>query len=110
MKNRPIGISILAVLYILGGVAILGLQIGTSGALQEAFKEMGIATILGTLSLTFLGVLGVAAGIGMWRGKVWGWWLGAFYLTYSVARSANALFLMPMIAEQYNVAPTELTK
>ncbi len=102
--KRPVGITILAVLYLIGGVAVLGLQLAMAPKLIAGFERSGIPAIQAHVALGFLGMLGVAGGVGMIRGKPWGWWLGAFYLTYSVARSAHALLLLPRIAAQFNAS------
>ena len=45
MRKRPIGISILAVLYIIGGIGVLGIQLFMGGALTQAFNLIGISSI-----------------------------------------------------------------
>jgi hypothetical protein len=110
MRKRPIGISILAVLYIIGGIGVLGIQLFMGGVLTQAFNLIGISSISAVISLLFLGILGLAAGIGMWLGKKWGWWLGAFYLMYSVARNINALIIIPNLVEQFGTPESGLAK
>ncbi len=78
--------------------------------LSQVFSQQGFSSILAAISILFLGILGLAGGIGMWSGKKWGWWLGAFYLTYSVARNLNALIMIPEIVEQFGVPESGLTK
>ena len=101
MKERPIGISILSVLYILGGLAILVMQLFLSGAISEGMESIGISGLYSLFAIGFLGFLGLSAGIGMWTGKRWGWYLGTFYLLYSVARSTNAILMIPSLVEQF---------
>lgn len=97
--KRPVGITILAVLYFLSGVAILGMQVAFYRQLNEGLGGVGVSTVVAQLGIFFLAALGLAAGTGMWLAKRWGWWLGAFYLTYSVARSINALIVLPGLLE-----------
>ncbi len=110
MRKRPIGVSILAVLYIIGGIGVLGIQLFMGGALAQAFNLIGISSISAVISILFLGILGIAAGIGMWSGKKWGWWLGAFYLMYSVERNINALIIIPCLVEQFGTPESGLVK
>lgn len=75
--NRPTGIAVLAILYILGGIAtiILGLAAGT---ILTAFLG---ASILGGLASVFaaffviLGLICLVVGYGLWKGMKWAWWL-----------------------------------
>lgn len=97
--KRPIGITILAVLYFLSGLAILGMQVAFYRQLNEGLGNVGVSAVVAQLGILFLAALGLAAGTGMWLAKRWGWWLGAFYLTYSVARSINALIALPGLLE-----------
>lgn len=107
MQNieRPVGISILAVLLLVGGV------LGTILAVFMAFLvygnsdvEEGLATIGMPLELLIPSValllgLSLAAGIGMWKGRKWGWYFGSFYFLYGIARNVNALFLISGMAD-----------
>lgn len=97
--KRPVGISILALLYFVGGIGILGLQIVFHRQLADGLGSIGASVVVAYVGIFFLAAIGIAAGIGMWLGKTWGWWLGAFYLTYSVARSISALFSLPGLIE-----------
>lgn len=97
--KRPAGITILALLYFVGGIVILGLQVVFHRQLAAGFDSIGVSATVAYLGVLFLAAIGIAAGIGMWLGKGWGWWLGAFYLTYSVARSISALLSLPGLIE-----------
>lgn len=103
--KRPVGITILATLNLIGGVAILAMQVVLAVRMTDAIEGVGISPIQAHVALAFLGALGLVAGVGMLLGRRWGWWLGAFYLTYSVARNTNALISLPDLAEQFGVPP-----
>ena len=45
--------------------------------------------------------LGIASGIGMWKGKKWGWYLGSFYYMYSIVTNANAFITIPMLINSF---------
>ena len=115
MQTRPIGISILSVLYIIGGIGTLGItilniQVLMGGTASQVFDKLEVSSIYAVISILFLGILGLAGGIGMWCGKKWGWWLGAFCLMYSVARNINALIMLPILAEQFGAPEAGLAK
>jgi hypothetical protein len=99
--KRPIGITILALLYLLGGVAILVMQVVLWNKIGEGLESIGMSSTIGTAAIIFLGVLDIGAAIGMLMGKQWGWWAGAFCLFYSVARNLNTLVSIPSIMEQH---------
>jgi len=108
--QRPLGVTILAVLYLLGGVGMLILQVVLAAKMQQGFSQLGYSAMQTHFALGLLGVLGAAGGVGMLLRRKWGWWLGAFYLTYSVARSANALLTLPQLIEQFDVPPAAVVK
>jgi hypothetical protein len=43
------------------------------------------------LSSLFLGLLGLAAGVGIWLGRPWGWWLATYYSLYLALRGLNGV-------------------
>lgn len=106
-KNRPIGISILAVLHIAGGIlgaiviAFLIAQFGKNPEAQQNFAQilaiLGLPPALIIVSIILIFGLSVASGIGMWKGKKWGWYLGSFYYMYNMVRNANALVTIPLL-------------
>lgn len=59
--NRPLGITILAILAVLGGLVSLAV-----GAFASGFG----------LVLVIIGLVELAVAYGYWTGKSWGWWLG----------------------------------
>lgn len=79
--KRPVGVTIAAVLYSCGGIALL------LGVLDPVFHEdsRSVATASLLIDLGFQAVIALTAGVGMWTRRKWGWWFGAFYLCYSVA-------------------------
>jgi hypothetical protein len=61
--NRPTGITILAILAILGGLAELGFGL--------IFSLFGFGLIF-----VVFGLIELAVAYGFWTGASWGWWLG----------------------------------
>ena len=41
-----------------------------------------------------------AAGVGLWIGSKWGWWLAAFYFMFNVVRHAFSLVLVMVLVAQ----------
>lgn len=110
MKKRPIGISILAVLGVIGGVAILVMQAFIAKHYGAAAEHTGVSAISMLVNLIVLGIWGLLSGIGMWIGKKWGWWLGATYISYSVLRNLNALLTISEIVAQNPDQSIDATK
>lgn len=101
MNKRPTGISILAVLYLLGSLVLLAFQLILADPLSSAVEPLGVSNLYAMVAIGFLGVFGIVAAVGMWTGKKWGWWLGALYLFYSVFRNANTLWIIPDIVREF---------
>ncbi|MEQ8788655.1 MAG: hypothetical protein RIC55_20260 [Pirellulaceae bacterium] len=92
--NRPIGVTILAVLHLLGGALLFVSQfllLANLDTLDESFQAIGISPVLVLGGLMLLACLATASGVGMWIGAKWGWWLASFYYVYSVFRNASAM-------------------
>lgn len=98
--TRPTLVGILAVLHVIGGAGTLVLVVGFGRQFGEVGSSLGASPLLTQLSMLFLGALGLASGVGMWRGAAWGWWLAGFYYLYALFRNANALLLVSGMAEQ----------
>ena len=102
---RPLGISILSWLHILGGAGagIAMLFLGSQSAnpeAQESVAATGISSGLPVFVAVLLCALSFACGVGMWTGRLWGWYLGSFYWMYTILKSVNALIPMPSLGSQ----------
>jgi hypothetical protein len=108
MGKRPVGITLLGTLYVilgfLGAVGCIALLVFRNAPpLQIAnaiFAQLGLSSTLlfiwgGVLSLLYL-----AAGIGLWSGDRWGWWLGGFLQAYGALQSAAALLAVAGVVQQ----------
>ncbi len=90
--SRPIGVTILAVLTILGGVLLLLLGIvviAFSSLLVGVGLPLGFGltgTILGAIVLIF-GVVWIAVGSGLLNLRSWAWWLAIIVMVLSVVGS-----------------------
>ncbi len=93
---RPIGVSILAILHLAGGV------IGESVFIYRLDLDMDIpifglspALILGVIILFFS--LVAVSGIGLWKGKKWGWYIAGLFYLYGILRNGLSLIIVPLI-------------
>ncbi len=109
--NRPTGVTILAILNILGGLLFLLAAAGSafagpfiSAALPSSMLSHA-SSILGIIGL-FLAVLGIIfliVGYGLWKGMNWAWWLSVILLALGVIAnglsllSANISAILPFI-------------
>ncbi|TMV46838.1 hypothetical protein FE783_24680 [Paenibacillus mesophilus] len=101
--DRPAGVSLLAILTGLGSGALLISQLLVFTKLTEASSTLGMSTMLLQGGIGFLGLLGLAATVGMWLGKKWGWWLTLFYFAYAVARNINVMISIASLTEQWGI-------
>jgi hypothetical protein len=85
----------LATLNLLESLVLLALQIFLPGSLSSGMESIDISSPYVMTVISFLGVFGLATGIGMWTGKKWGWWLSALYLSCGVAMDIVVLLTVP---------------
>jgi hypothetical protein len=107
-RQRPLGISILAILHFGGGILLGALQfplLANFDELQGPLRTVGLAPVLLVIGVGFLALLAIAAGVGMWLGRKWGWWLGTFYYVYAIARNAAALVTVANMADELAAGP-----
>jgi len=103
MNERPIGVTILAVLHVVGGVILLGAQVlllANLDRVSASMSSVGIPPALLVFGVMLLAGIALASGVGMWLGTPWGWWCATFYYVYSIARNANALLMVSDFAEE----------
>lgn len=94
-RERPRFIAVLAVLQIVGGaILIAAILLGYKG-ISDTLSGTGLSWRNLSVASILYATLGIAAGIGMWRGKPWGWWLAAFSYFYGILRSVTALLTIP---------------
>jgi len=86
LGSRPTGITILAVLFAIGGV--LGILAGVAllgvGAIAAGSGLGGLAAIFGIIALA-LGAAEIAEAYGLWTLKPWAWTLGIGLAIVSLA-------------------------
>jgi hypothetical protein len=110
VRDRPVGLSILAVLHLIGGIILaigvvtLGFVFANDPKFAEMMSSMGItrgALIAGVL---ILAVLSLASAIGIWSGAVWGWYVGSFYYAYSISRNIAAFISVSTLPSEIDDA------
>lgn len=103
VKQRPTGVTILAVLQILGGLIFFGLGvllmavaglIGLAGLTDTtvfpAFIGSAVIGIIGVVMLV-IGVLSFAVAYGYWNGLGWSWTLGIAITVIGILMSIPSL-------------------
>ena len=81
-RQRPTGITVLALLQFIGGglAILLGIAFIAIGPYMSEL-EMGLPPLISLLvgfigiGLLLAGLIGLVVGWGLWTGKGWAWWL-----------------------------------
>jgi hypothetical protein len=106
--QRPIGVTILAVLAIIGGVLgilggvliLLGGGIIAASGVEGAGAVGGLIIVFAVISIV-IGVLYLAFGIGAWGLKPWAWMLGVIGAALSILSSLfQVIFLQSDFTSQ----------
>jgi hypothetical protein len=66
------------------------------------------SSILAQGATLFLLIIALAAGIGMWSGKKWGWWLGSLDQLNSALSNASAMLIIPHLLDRVGVSSAVL--
>ena len=103
MPERQLGIKVLSVLHILSGILLALRALISTTRFQELQARLHATPILAIVLLAYLAVLALSSGVGMWRGKRWGWWLAAFFYMHSITRLVSYLPKIHAIAEQFEL-------
>ncbi len=107
-EKRPVGIAILSWLHMISGILgfiifiFLFLIFRNNPPAINSLSSIGIPPLLSVIGVFFILAMTIISGIGMWKGKKWGWMLGSFNYLYEVVRHLNALFLVPAISSMFS--------
>lgn len=84
--NRPLGITILAVLHSLGGfLFLLGFSfLFTETVHDTTINGIAIRPVLAMAWVTTFAVLFISSGVGMAWGATWAWWIATIYYWLSL--------------------------
>lgn len=106
MKERPTGVTILAILEAIGGVlgllggcALVGIGgtagiLGAAGGAGEVATAGGLGVVLGIV-IVVLSALALAVAYGLWTLKPWGWNLARLLAIANIALNALQIVLPP---------------
>ncbi|MNZ70063.1 hypothetical protein D3C78_883830 [compost metagenome] len=108
--DRPMGLSLVAILLVLGGAGLLIIQLIAFSKLEEMSSLINVSNYVLQGAFVFVGLLGVAAGVGTWIGAKWGWWLALFYFAYAVTRNINVLLTIHNLMDQFGGTIGEAVK
>jgi hypothetical protein len=100
---RPFGITILSTLLTVGGLLMLASMWEIPVDLPKDVERVGFLGAQPHAATAFIGILGVAGGVGMFCGKRWGWWLGSILLWYSAVIEVSAIHDVASIARRHAV-------
>lgn len=88
--NRPLGVTIVVVLCLLGGLWLLVTAFLPGMARMAELMHVSVMSL--RLPLAICGVLGLTAGLYMWTGSRMGWWAGCIVLAFVALYSLNGVF------------------
>lgn len=109
-NNRPTFITIMAVLSLISGVAILGIQLMGLSKFDELLSSFDVMIIAIYIVVFLLGILSLSSGIGMLKGYRWGWYLGTFNHIFSIIRNAVAFVYLAINYETFNGLEGNVTR
>lgn len=92
-RKRPVGLTLLAVLLVIGGGGLFVAQILAFEQLLPVYEAIGISALSAVSQTLALSFLSVVAGIQIWEGTKWGWILAMAALLCSAAMSLQGLAL-----------------
>ena len=107
--DRPIGVTILGFLLLLGGlisVPAAGMLIWEDDGLAEVLEALQISKGVFIASVVFLVVLQWVVGFGMLFGGVWGWWASAYWCACGVLRNLVTILNIAAIPDLTEAAPS----
>lgn len=94
--DRPLGISILAVVYGLLGTLLVGIGVIVvfmGFALQSLFPVFPLGLLVGSLAILpiLVGVFAFIVAYGLWSLSEWGWWLATILTALGTVSSFYGL-------------------
>lgn len=108
-KKRPTGVTILAILAILSGLALLALgPLTLLGAALLAELDPSLADyvvllqVLGAV-MTIMGILYLVGAVGLLKMTVWGWWLAIIVSLISVISNITQAVINPAAIASYAI-------
>lgn len=107
-KQRPIGITILSVLSLIGGIGMVGVLMIYGKNLMGVTSIFNISALMIIGSVLFLGLWAIGSGVGMLLGKKWGWWMAGVYYVYAILRYLNVLVTVFSLADDLEATTSSI--
>jgi uncharacterized membrane protein (DUF2068 family) len=84
-KGRPLGLTILSILYLLAALGAILLAFAVSTVLSAMLSEsMGLVTGFASVILIIAGIVSLIIAYGLWTGRKWGWWIAIIFAVLAV--------------------------
>lgn len=94
MKKRPGFLSLLAIMSILSGLAILCMEVWVTVNRIDPSSALGVSPILLNIVIGFMGIVALLSGVGMIKGRPWGWFAGVYYQIFNIGRNFLAFLYL----------------
>ena len=93
-RSRPVGVTILALLFLLTGVGLVALLATAWPTLLAGLGQIGVSAPMLLYSLILPTILGFVAGAGLWIGRPWGWWAATVASLLNIVRNVQGLLVL----------------
>lgn len=107
MPKRPKGITILSIVMILSGLSMLVVVALFGRSAGDTVVDFVDPAVLLTFSI-LVGGCSLAAGIGMWTGKKWGYWLTVIFLAYTIVAALSGFLKVDALAAQFSATDAQI--
>jgi hypothetical protein len=94
MAERPLGVTVIGILWILAALAWFALAL-IGGAVLAVFGLGALGAIVGVI-LFIIGVIDLLLGIGCFMGWGWVWTVGAIFMIINILFGIVVLFANPV--------------
>ena len=93
-RSRPVGVTILALLFLITGVGLVALLATAWPTLLDGLGQIGVSAPMLLYSLILPTILGFVAGVGLWIGRPWGWWAATVASLLNIVRNVQGLVVL----------------
>lgn len=93
MGDRPVGLTVLAVLHLLGGLFLCALTMLLGGMATAMGPALGVAKVIIVLSMLIVVIVPLASAVGIFIGERWGWWVSAYFYVHAISQNLQRIFL-----------------
>jgi len=110
-RTRPIGVTLLAILNLLSGAAIVLVMLFMGGGVNEIdgdLRKIGASAALVRLSALLLGLVFIGTGAALWSGRTKGWWFATWVVGMMSVQTLLTALTVGDIAAQMGASPAEV--